>query len=58
MTASRMMAYASGGCAHLYVNVKGREEGGVVEPSDAFNSAYHRQLLRACIVLPASQQFG
>jgi len=32
---SRMVAYASGGCAHLYVNLKGREERGVVEPSDA-----------------------
>ena len=32
---SRMAAYASGGCAHLYVNLKGREEGGVVEPGEA-----------------------
>ncbi len=34
-TSSKMVAYASGGCAHLYVNLKGREEGGGVEPSDA-----------------------
>ncbi len=32
---SRMVAFASGGCAHLYVNLKGREERGVVQPSDA-----------------------
>ncbi len=30
-----MLAYASGGCAHLYLNLKGREPGGVVEPSAA-----------------------
>lgn len=29
---SKMVAYANGGCAHLYVNLKGREPGGVVEP--------------------------
>jgi predicted AlkP superfamily phosphohydrolase/phosphomutase len=31
---SRMVAYAGGGCAHVYVNLKGREPGGVVEPAD------------------------
>ena len=31
---SRMVADAGGGCAHLYVNLKGREPGGVVEPAD------------------------
>jgi|NGEPerStandDraft_6_1074524.scaffolds.fasta_scaffold00230_13 predicted AlkP superfamily phosphohydrolase/phosphomutase len=31
---SRIAAYAGGGCAHLYVNLKGREPAGVVEPAD------------------------
>lgn len=31
---SRIVAYAGGGCAHLYVNLKGREPDGVVEPAD------------------------
>ena len=30
---SKMVAYANGGCAHLYVNLKGRDPGGVVEPA-------------------------
>jgi len=30
-----MLAYASGGCAHLYLNLKGREPGGVVERAAA-----------------------
>jgi predicted AlkP superfamily phosphohydrolase/phosphomutase len=29
---SKMVAYANGGCAHLYVNLKGRDRDGVVEP--------------------------
>jgi predicted AlkP superfamily phosphohydrolase/phosphomutase len=32
--ASKIVAYTSGGCAHLYVNLKGREPGGVVETAD------------------------
>ena len=31
---SKIVACTSGGCAHLYVNLKGREPGGVVEASD------------------------
>jgi len=31
---SKIVAYANGGCAHLYVNLKGREPGGVVEPAE------------------------
>ncbi|OYV96567.1 MAG: hypothetical protein B7Z68_05430 [Acidobacteria bacterium 21-70-11] len=31
---SRMVADAGGGCAHLYVNLEGRERGGVVGPAD------------------------
>ena len=31
---SRMVAEAGGGCAHLYVNLEGREPGGVVGPAD------------------------
>ncbi len=31
---SRMVADAGGGCAHLYVNLLGREPGGVVAPAD------------------------
>jgi predicted AlkP superfamily phosphohydrolase/phosphomutase len=30
-----MKAVTSGGCAHLYLNLKGREPGGVVEPEQA-----------------------
>ncbi len=30
---SRVVAYVSGGCAHLYLNLKGREPGGVVDPA-------------------------
>ncbi len=32
--ASKAVAFASGGCAHLYVNLKGREPDGVVEASE------------------------
>ena len=31
---SRIVADAGGGCAHLYVNLEGRERGGVVGPAD------------------------
>jgi len=31
---SKIVAYSSGGCAHLYVNLKGREPDGVVEAAD------------------------
>jgi predicted AlkP superfamily phosphohydrolase/phosphomutase len=31
---SKMVAFGSGGCANLYVNLKGREPSGVVEPSE------------------------
>ena len=31
---SRIVAVGSGGCAHLYVNLAGREEGGVVEAAE------------------------
>ena len=31
---SKMVAYTGGGCAHLYVNLKGREPGGVVDVAD------------------------
>lgn len=31
---SRIVAVTSGGCAHLYVNLKGREPGGIVEPAE------------------------
>ncbi|HUK13194.1 MAG TPA: alkaline phosphatase family protein [Thermoanaerobaculaceae bacterium] len=31
---SRMVAYANGGVSHLYVNLKGRETAGVVDPQD------------------------
>ncbi len=31
---SRIAAVGSGGCAHLYVNLQGREEGGVVPPAE------------------------
>jgi predicted AlkP superfamily phosphohydrolase/phosphomutase len=34
-SSSQIVAYASGGCAHLYLNIRGREVRGVVEPSDA-----------------------
>ncbi len=34
-SSSQIVAYASGGCAHLYLNLRGREVRGVVEPSDA-----------------------
>ncbi len=30
-----MLAFASGGCAHLYLNLEGREPGGVVRPEEA-----------------------
>lgn len=30
-----MLAYTSGGCAHLYLNLEGREPGGVVKPDAA-----------------------
>ncbi len=30
-----MLAYTSGGCAHIYLNLEGREPGGVVEPARA-----------------------
>jgi predicted AlkP superfamily phosphohydrolase/phosphomutase len=30
-----MLAYTSGGCAHLYLNLEGREPGGVVKPNAA-----------------------
>lgn len=32
---SEMAAYSAGGCSHLYLNLKGREAGGVVSPSEA-----------------------
>ncbi len=32
---SRVVAYTSGGCAHLYLNLQGREPGGVVPPAEA-----------------------
>ena len=31
---SKMVAFGSGGCANLYVNLKGREPSGVVEPGE------------------------
>ncbi len=31
---SKMVAFGSSGCAHLYVNLKGREPSGVVEPDE------------------------
>ncbi len=31
---SKIAAYASGGCAHLYLNLKGREPNGVVAPEE------------------------
>ncbi len=30
-----LAVYASGGCAHVYVNLAGREPGGVIQPEDA-----------------------
>ncbi len=32
---SRVVAYTAGGCAHLYLNLAGREPGGVVAPAEA-----------------------
>ncbi|HVN76981.1 MAG TPA: alkaline phosphatase family protein, partial [Thermoanaerobaculaceae bacterium] len=47
---SKIVAYASGGCAHLYVNLKGREPGGVVEPGR------EEDVLRAAAVALAKAQ--
>ncbi|TAM56211.1 MAG: hypothetical protein EPN53_02030 [Acidobacteria bacterium] len=47
---SRMAAYAGGGCAHLYVNLKGRDAGGVVDPAEM------KDVVRAAAVALARAQ--
>ena len=49
-SSSKMVAYANGGCAHLYVNLKGREPDGVVDP-DAKD-----EVIRAAAVALAQAQ--
>ena len=47
---SRMEAAANGGCAHLYVNLAGRDAGGVVAPAE------RAEVLRAAAVALAQAQ--
>jgi predicted AlkP superfamily phosphohydrolase/phosphomutase len=47
---SKIVAFGSSGCVNLYVNLKGRESNGVVEPSD------REGVVRAAVVALASAQ--
>lgn len=47
---SKMVAFGSGGCANLYVNLKGREPSGVVEPAE------REPVIRAAAVSLANAQ--
>jgi predicted AlkP superfamily phosphohydrolase/phosphomutase len=52
-TTSKIVAFGSGGCLNLYVNLKGREPSGVVDPEDEA-----RVVQSAAVALAAAQVDG